>query len=465
MTHQKDSKIFVLDTSVVMHDPEAIYSFGDNDVYISPYLIEEIDTNKKDSDPSTRLQAREFSRVFKELTNSLSVFEKGKGIRLEQGGTVYMQMDEPGVSGRKNANTKFNSRKNDHEFINLCIYLQNKEDKKSSGERKKVFLVSRDDNQIAKAKMCGVYAEEYKKDKVDVEELRDDIRELSIKDFSPHKLFNEKEKVLFSDLGEYQPTVNEFIFLKNGEKNKKHLLMANRKGFYELVDINREVCKIKAMEDNFEQACALHALLDPEIKLVALRGPSGSGKTLLAIASAIAQKKHYIKIMVSRPIVALSDKDMGYLPGDSVEKVRPFMQPIYDNINFIVEQNDGKEKGEGKKINDLTMGENPKIIIEPLAYIRGRSIRDTFFIVDEAQNLTPHEVKTIVSRAGEGTKIVFTGDIKQIDIGGKKKLDASSNGLSFLIDRLTGKGEGIFAGINLVKGERSELANIANKYL
>jgi PhoH-like ATPase len=201
----------------------------------------------------------------------------------------------------------------------------------------------------------------------------------------------------------------------------------------------------------------MHALLNPDIKLITLRGIAGTGKTLLAIASALEQRRQYQQIFVTRPIVPLGNKDIGFLPGDIKSKVDPYMQPIWDNLKYIKSLLDPKDP-EAKRIDEML--QNEKIAIAPLAYIRGRTLSNVFFIVDEAQNLTPLEVKTIISRAGENTKIVFTGDIYQIDT---PYLDAESNGLSYIIDRV--KNNNLFAHVTLVKGERSELANLANELL
>ena len=208
---------------------------------------------------------------------------------------------------------------------------------------------------------------------------------------------------------------------------------------------------------NSEQAFALDAILNPEIKLVSLQGVAGTGKTLLSLAGALEQRKDYHQIYLARPIVPLSNKDIGYLPGDIKSKLNPYMEPLWDNLKYIKNQFNEKDR-EFKQITEMV--ENEKLIVCPLAYIRGRSLSNVFFIVDEAQNLTPHEVKTIISRAGQNTKIVFTGDIYQIDT---PYLDTQSNGLSYLIDKL--KDQSLYAHITLEKGERSELANLANEFL
>ena len=219
----------------------------------------------------------------------------------------------------------------------------------------------------------------------------------------------------------------------------------------------QKVAAYKIAPRNAEQAFALDALLNPAISLITLQGVAGTGKTLLSLAAALEQRRDYHQIYLARPVVPLSNKDIGYLPGDIKSKLNPYMEPLWDNLKYIKNQFDEKEK-EFKQLTEMV--ENEKLVVCPLAYIRGRSLSNVFFIVDEAQNLTPHEVKTIISRAGENTKIVFTGDVFQIDT---PYLDTQSNGLSYLIDRL--KGQKLYAHITLEKGERSELANLANTYL
>lgn len=229
---------------------------------------------------------------------------------------------------------------------------------------------------------------------------------------------------------------------------------------------NPETEKIERVEKNLaygikprnsEQVFALHALENPNVKLVTIQGVAGTGKTLLALAGALNQKRDYRQIFLARPIVPLSNKDIGYLPGDVKSKLNPYMEPLWDNLKMIQSQWEEGSR-ENKKIQDMV--DQEKLLVQPLAYIRGRSLSNIFFIVDEAQNLTPHEVKTIITRAGEGTKIIFTGDIYQIDT---PYLDAQSNGLSYMIDKL--KGQKLYAHITLEKGERSELANLANELL
>jgi PhoH-like ATPase len=254
-------------------------------------------------------------------------------------------------------------------------------------------------------------------------------------------------------LGKAVPDKNHFYILKSGKKSV--LAYYNPlNGMVEQVE-KRSVYGIKPR--NAEQAFAIHAVLKPEIKLVSLQGVAGTGKTLLALAAALEQKREFKQIYLARPIVPLSNKDIGYLPGDIKSKLNPYMEPLWDNLKFIQNQYNETDK-EYSKITEMVNQE--KLVITPLAYIRGRSLSNICFIVDEAQNLTPHEVKTIITRAGENTKFIFTGDIHQIDT---PYLDSQSNGLSYLIDRL--KNHELYAHITLEKGERSELANLANELL
>jgi PhoH-like ATPase len=248
------------------------------------------------------------------------------------------------------------------------------------------------------------------------------------------------------------PVPNENFILRNGSKSVLATYRAADKSF-------QRVEKSPAygiMPRNAEQSFALRALLDDDIKLVTLTGKAGSGKTLLALAAALECRSRYRQILLARPIVPLSNRDLGYLPGDVAAKIDPYMQPLYDNLGVIKHQHGDGESSH--RIQDML--DNHKLEITPLAYIRGRSLQRMFFIVDEAQNLTPHEIKTIITRAGEGTKIVFTGDIYQID---HPYLDSLSNGLSYLISRMVG--QPIYAHITLEKGERSALSELASDLL
>jgi PhoH-like ATPase len=249
------------------------------------------------------------------------------------------------------------------------------------------------------------------------------------------------------------PVANENFVLRNGSKSA---LATYRRGDDAFHRIEKLTC-YGITPRNAEQSFALKALMDDSIRLVTLAGTAGTGKTLLALAAALECRQKYRQIMLARPVVPLSNRDLGFLPGDISYKLDPYMQPLYDNLTVIRHQC-GDDTQAAQRIND--MRESEKLVITPLAYIRGRSLQRMFFIVDEAQNLTPHEVKTIITRAGEGTKIVFTGDVAQID---QPYLDALSNGLSYLIHRMTG--QPLYAHVTLEKGERSELADLASALL
>jgi len=250
-----------------------------------------------------------------------------------------------------------------------------------------------------------------------------------------------------------EPQANENFILRNGQKS---VLAAFDPFDKKIVQINKPIA-YGITPRNAEQSFALNMLLDNRIQLVTLSGKSGTGKTLLALAAALERRTDFRQIFLARPIVPLSNKDLGFLPGDIQSKLDPYMQPLFDNLAVIRHQFKHNDK-RTRKINEML--EQDKLLITPLAYIRGRSLQKAFFIVDEAQNLTPHEVKTVITRAGEGTKVVFTGDIHQID---HPYLDKRSNGLTYLISRM--KGQDVFAHITLEKGERSELAELASNLL
>ncbi len=266
--------------------------------------------------------------------------------------------------------------------------------------------------------------------------------------------FYDQERVPVKDvLGRKKPMINGFYILKS-DKNSALTYYDHDQQLMTKVD-KQTIYGIKPK--NAEQTFAMHAIMNPNVKLVTIQGVAGTGKTLLALAGALEQRREYKQIFLARPIVPLSNKDIGYLPGDIKSKLNPYMEPLWDNLKFIQNQYNENDK-EFTRITEMVNLE--KLVIQPLAYIRGRSLSNIFFIVDEAQNLTPHEVKTIITRAGENTKIIFTGDIYQIDT---PYLDSQSNGLSYLIDRV--KERPLYAHVKLEKGERSELANLANEML
>ncbi|MDG1674887.1 MAG: PhoH family protein, partial [Flavobacteriales bacterium] len=346
------------------------------------------------------------------------------------------------------ASEVFSERTNDHKILDAALCLQAAEPKA------RVTLVSKDINLRLKAKALNLPAEDYQTGKVK------DNRHMYTGRTTLEGVDSDVIRRMYLDgvtrkvtaLGPERQN-NHFYILKDGS--------ASAMGFYnETKRVVERVDKSYAYgikPRNAEQAFALHAIQNPDVNLVTICGVAGTGKTLLALAGALEQHKRFDQIILARPIVALSNKDLGFLPGDAEEKVNPYMQPLFDNLNFIKSQF-GPNERKNRAIED--MRRDGKIQISPLAYIRGRSLSNVIFIVDEAQNLTPHEVKTIITRAGENTKIILTGDIRQIDT---PYLDEQSNGLTYVIDRLRGKD--LYCHVTLEKGERSELANLANDYL
>ncbi|HEY8930616.1 MAG TPA: PhoH family protein, partial [Mucilaginibacter sp.] len=346
------------------------------------------------------------------------------------------------------AETVFGSDKTDNRILDAALSL------KTENPDKKVILVSKDICLRLKAKALSLHAEDYETGKIkNLDELYtggSTVNKVSDKFINQ---FNKTESLPGDELDIIEPVNNHFYVL-NGKKGSTPAFYNAQSAQLEKV-VEQPVFNI--FPRNMEQSFAIHALLHPDIKLVTIQGNAGTGKTLLALASALEQRKNFRQIFVTRPIVPLSNKDIGFLPGDVKSKIDPYMAPIWDNLKFIKDQYADDEKMQAK-IDELVV--NDKISITPLAFIRGRTLSKIFFIVDEAQNLTPHEVKTIISRAGENSKFVFTGDIYQIDT---PYLDAESNGLSYLIDKA--KGHPLYAHIALQKGERSELANLATELL
>ena len=325
---------------------------------------------------------------------------------------------------------------------------------KETEKSKEVILTTKDINLRIKGKALGIIAEDYETGKVDQGKVNSaSVRIVENLDSDMIRQIFTKGHIDENGILGDRKSANGYYILKNG--NSSSLAVYNPL-LDRLERIEKEfVYGIKPK--NSEQAFALNALLNPNVKLVALQGVAGTGKTLLALASALEQNKKFHQIILARPIVPLSNKEIGFLPGDANDKIGPYMEPLWDNLKFIKSQF-GQNERKHKAI--LELEESGKIVISPLAFIRGRSLSNIMFIIDEAQNLTPHEIKTIITRAGENTKIVFTGDVNQIDT---PYLDEHSNGLAYLVDRL--KGEKLFAHVTLEKGERSELANLANDKL
>jgi PhoH-like ATPase len=440
---EKAGKIFVLDTSVILYNHNAILSFEENDVAIPITVLEELDNFKKGND-TKNFEAREFIRYMDKISGK-SAMTNWRRINGPDKGRFRVVMNE---NSKKDARKIFGDNKPDHRILNAALKL------KEDHPEKKVILVSKDINLRLKAKSLNLNAEDFETGKIqNIDELYTGKSQLD--NVNPEvidKLYNDGFCSL-EDLNIEKPYANHYFILKSETSSA----LAFFNPITERIERVGKQPVSRIMPRNAEQVFALHALMNPEVKLVTMQGVAGTGKTLLALAGAWEQRRNYKQIYLSRPIVPLSNKDIGYLPGDITSKINPYMEPLWDNLKFIQNQF-GEQDKEYKRISDAI--ESEKLLITPLTYIRGRSISNIFFIVDEAQNLTPHEIKTIITRAGENTKIVFTGDIYQIDT---PYLDSQSNGLSVLIDRISH--QGIYAHIQLEKGERSELANLANELL
>lgn len=444
MKDNKEKKIFVLDTSVIIYDHNAIKNFKEHDVVIPITVLEELDNFKKGND-TKNFAAREFIRYIDKVSGK-NTLQDWVNINGKGHGMFKIEMRQ---STKIDASRVFGEHKADHRIINCALHIA------EQNPEKKVILVTKDINLRLKAKSLNLVSEDYETGKIkEVDEL---YKGRTFVDKIPSEIIDEvyekSQSTVEKVLKKIKPIANHYFILKNGQKS----VLTHFNPVSNLIERVKKNSAFGINPRNAEQAFALDAILNPEIKLLTLQGVAGTGKTLLSLAGALEQRRNYHQIYLARPVVPLSNKDIGYLPGDIKSKLNPYMEPLWDNLKYIKSQFAEKDK-EFKQINEMV--ENEKLVVCPLAYIRGRSLSNVFFIVDEAQNLTPHEVKTIISRAGENTKIVFTGDIFQIDT---PYLDTQSNGLSYLIDRL--KGQSLYAHVTLEKGERSELANLANDYL
>jgi len=437
-------KIYVLDTSVILHDHNVMQSFDEHDIAIPITVLEELDNFKRGNDIKN-FEAREFIRQIDKLSKNFTLQD---WIPLNGDDKGSFKIILSNSKSKLDANQIFGESKPDHRILNASLYLKDKEKNRS------VILVTKDINLRLKAKALNLPAEDYKTGKIK------DVKNLYPGKAVVEHVSSEIIEMIFSD-----GYIDDEEFLNGKKINNHYYILKNGKSsslaFYNPANKRMERVEKKYVYDikprNAEQTFAIHAILNKDVRLVTLQGVAGTGKTLLALAGSLEQKKQFKQIILTRPIVPLSNKDIGYLPGDIKDKIEPYMVPLWDNLKFIKNQFKESEK-RFKQIDQ--MSKDGKIVITPLTYIRGRSLSDIIFVIDEAQNLTPHEVKTIITRAGENTKIIFTGDVNQIDT---PYLDEQSNGLTYLIDRL--KGQEIFAHINLEKGERSELANLANSLL
>ena len=443
MTSSKMKKIFILDTNVILHDSSCIHQFGEHDITIPITVLEELDNFKKGND-SLNFHARQFARTLDALAED-KLFNGGVPIGAGRG-KISIKLDR---KFDDDITSNFSdTKKADHRILNIGYQVA-----KEYADRE-VCLVTKDVNLRMKAKAVGLMAQDYKNDHVsDIQQLYTGSRiEEDIDPELINLMYTPPYEFPSDRLPVTSPLIpNEYIILR-GERKSALAVYDDELNLIKHVD---KVPSFGITPRNAEQTYALDAILNDRIRLVSLTGKAGTGKTLIALAGALKRKKSYRQILMARPIVALSNKDIGFLPGDIQSKLDPYMKPLFDNLTVIEHaQGDAKRSQISKLVDDK------KLVIEPLSYIRGRSLVNTFFIIDEAQNLTPHEIKTIITRAGEGTKIVFTGDIFQID---HPYLDSQSNGLSYLIEKM--KGQRLYAHVNLMKGERSELADLAGSLL
>jgi PhoH-like ATPase len=437
-------KNFVLDTNVILHDYRCIDHFEENDIYLPVATLEELDKFKKGSD-QLNYNAREFIRELDRLASD-ELHRKGLDLGPERG-QLYVIMDDryhPKVA------SSFPERIPDHRILSCACTVH------ESHPEMKTILVTKDINLRMKARALGLPVEDYTTDKVENADLfagspetyEDVDAELIDRIYSSP----EGADVALFDL-RTKPQPNACFILKS----IRNSVLARYNPFTDKIKKVEKSPNCGILPRNAEQSFAFEVLNDPEIKLVGITGKAGTGKTLLALASALRQAGSYKQILLARPIVSLANKDIGFLPGTEKEKIAPYMQPLFDNLNVIKAQftSHGPEV---RQIDELL--KSNQLVIEALAFIRGRSLGETFCIIDEAQNLTPHEIKTIITRTGEGTKMIFTGDIQQID---SPYLDTQSNGLAYMIHRM--KGQPLFAHVNLLKGERSRLAELASDLL
>jgi PhoH-like ATPase len=440
------SKIFILDTNIILHDYKSIRQFQDNDLVIPIAVIEELDKFKKGND-ALSFNARAFMREINKLTDKREFGPEG----IPLGGKLGRIKIEPNHPFDEEFKDLFKDDIQDHRILATALWVR------KQNPNRFVALVTKDINLRLKAKAAGMPAQDYLRGRVDDEAMENIEKEVLYPEIRPElaqKLAYGPDNFLpWKEVSSKEPRPNQLYQFKFGDgtvlgrydKSKGHIVHVRALGAYGI------------RPRNDEQAFAMDACLNPEIPLVSLTGGAGTGKTLIALASALEQASDYDQIILSRPTVVLGGQDIGFLPGDQKSKMSPYIQPLMDNLDVIRHCFKPGSK-QATKIDAMLKEE--KLVILPLAYIRGRSLGKVYFIVDEAQNLTPHEVKTIITRAGEGTKMVFTGDIFQID---QPYLDQWSNGLTHLGEKMSG--QALFEHVFLRKGERSALSEIAAKLL
>lgn len=441
----KYPKIFVFDTNVLLHDHKCLDHFQENDIVIPIIVLEELDKFKKGND-QINFNAREFAR---ELDKILGDKMLDGWIGMGPGrGRLKVEMGHPFPEVMQDS---FYEDTPDHRILVVAQSM------KENNPDRQVILITKDVNLRIKAKALSIQAQDYLTDKVKEESIvslsKGIVKLNRVAPQTMARLYQTPEGLSSKDIRLKGAHANQYYILRNNNGTAMARYEASTRRLVPVSSHRAYGISPRNTEQNF----ALDALLNPNISLVSLTGIAGTGKTLLALAAALAQEDEYDQILLARPVIPLKNQEMGFLPGDIKEKLAPYMLPLMDNLSVIK----GQLKSNSREfIRIEEMLKNEKLLISPLAYIRGRSLSKVFFIVDESQNLTPHEVKTIITRAGEGSKLVFTGDIHQID---QPYLDMHSNGLTYLTDKMLG--QELFAHINLVKGERSRLAEVAGTIL
>ena len=440
------AKIFVLDTNIILHDHNAIRQFQDNDLVIPIAVIEELDKFKKGND-ALSFNARAFMREINKLTEKREFGPDGisLGKRL---GTIKIEPNHPFAPEYADL---FRDDTQDHRILSTAMWVR------EQNPGRFVALVTKDINLRLKAKAAGMPAQDYLKGRVEDETLEGLEHEVLFADADPQIIqqlaYGQDNSIDWRAVAKKEPRANQLYKFDLGGTTVCARYDTRRNRI--VLVRSQEAYGIRPRND--EQRFAMDACLNPAIPLVSLTGGAGTGKTLIALAAALEQEKDFDQIILSRPTVVLGGQEIGYLPGDQRSKMSPYIQPLMDNLDVIKRC---FKPGSKQALKIEAMVKDEKLLISPLAYIRGRSLGKVYFIVDEAQNLTPHEVKTIITRAGEGTKMVFTGDIFQID---QPYLDQWSNGLTLLGEKMNG--QPLFQHIFLRKGERSELSDIAAKLL
>lgn len=443
-------KIFVLDTNIVLHDYKAIRKFQDNDIVIPIAVLEELDKFKKGTD-ALSFNARGFMRDIDRLTEG-KMFGRD-GVPIGKGlGNIKIEPNHPFPDSMKEL---FHDDIQDHRILATAIWVRD------NNPDRFVALVTKDVNLRMKAKAAGMVAQDYLTDRVEENKVEFSQKEVQFITDAPDEVvqelaYGQHNAVDWKGICKTKPSANQLFKIQRTTHGDEIICARYDADIDKIILVRkREACGIKPRND--EQKFALDACLNKKIQLVSLTGGAGTGKTLLALAAALEQERDFDQIILSRPTVILGNQDIGFLPGDQKNKMSPFLQPLMDNLNVIKALYRPSSR-EYQHIESLLKDE--KLLITPLAYIRGRSLGKAYFIIDEAQNLTPHEIKTIITRAGEGTKMVFTGDIFQID---QPYLDQWSNGLTHLGEKMAG--QKLFEHVFLKKGERSELSDIAAKLL